>query len=204
MTAHVIRLVPTPELTALHCYLNSKDEPDSLEEFYDAIGVPANPTPSRLNVAVAQIILSHVQGGLPQWYSGRKGVFGRKRHERHEAARLAFQPQEVFCVNWADTAPGISWPESYHVTYIPGFDKHVVTASRDGDDAWGCVDHAIGFAEGHLSSEEAARQAITAFWQYQYSSWDQSRWAYLFAQGIVDTDTADSWAKEIWESEEHS
>ena len=95
-----------------------------------------------------------------------------------------------------------SWPESYYVTYIPGFDRHVVTASRDGDDAWSCVDHAIGFADGALSPEEAAHQVLTSFWRQQYEAWDQSRWAYLFAQGLIDTELASSWADEVWGTEE--
>jgi hypothetical protein len=39
--------------------------------------------------------------------------------------------------------PGYPWPESYHVTYIPGLEKFIVTASRDGADAFGCADHAL-------------------------------------------------------------
>ena len=102
MTADVVHLLPTPELTVLGCYLNGAKEPESLEAFYDSIGVPTDSTPTRLSVAVAQIILSQIQGGLPQWYSGKKRIFGRDRHKRHEAARLAFKPQEICCVNWAD------------------------------------------------------------------------------------------------------
>ena len=84
---------------------------------------------------------------------------GQCRSIRHKDARLAFNPQLVCTINWADSGPGYSWPESYHVTYLPGFDRFVMTASRDGPDAWGCVDQAIGVADGSLSPVEAARQA---------------------------------------------
>ncbi|MCX7295722.1 MAG: hypothetical protein NTU64_02315 [Hyphomicrobiales bacterium] len=84
------------------------------------------------------------------------------------------------------------------MTYVPGFDKFVITASRDGPDAWGCSDHAIGVGDGSLSSIEAAKEVLTEFWRMQVSAWDQPRWAYLFSQGLIDTKTADAWADEVW------
>ncbi|MCX7298078.1 MAG: hypothetical protein NTU64_14690 [Hyphomicrobiales bacterium] len=130
--------------------------------------------------------------------SGDTVNLNRKAHKRHKDARLAFNPQLVCTINWADSGPGFSWPESYHATYLPGFDKFVITASRDGPDAWGCDDHAIGVADGNLSPVEAAKEAIVEFWTMQVSAWDQCRWAYLFAQGLIDTKTADAWADQVW------
>ena len=84
------------------------------------------------------------------------------------------------------------------MTYLPGFDKFVVTASRDGPDAWGCDDHAIGVANGSLGPVDAAKEVVTEFWRMQVNAWEQPRWAYLFAQGLIDTKTADAWADEVW------
>ena len=67
MTAVIVGLLPTEELALLKCYIKGKREPDWADAFYDAIGVPKNPIPPRLEVAVAQILLHHVQGSLPQW-----------------------------------------------------------------------------------------------------------------------------------------
>jgi hypothetical protein len=64
--------------------------------------------------------------------SGGTVNLNRKEYKRHKDARLAFNPQLVCTINWADSGPGFSWPESYHVTYLPGFDKFVITASTDG------------------------------------------------------------------------
>jgi hypothetical protein len=146
---------------------------------------------------VAQIILHHVQATLPQWSSVSGGTvnLNRKEYKRHRDARLTFNPQLVCTINWADSGPGFSWPESYHVTHLPGFDKFVITASRDGPDAWGCADHAIGVAEGSLSPIEAAKQAITEFWRTQLNG---PRWAYLFDEGLIDSKTANVWADEVW------
>ena len=137
---------------------------------------------SLCSIAVAQILLHEIQESLPQWASVREEavVLNRKEHRRHKDARLVFSPQLVCTINWADSGPGFSWPESYHVTYLPGFNKFVVTASRDGNDVWGCSDHAIGVADGMLEPIEAAKEAILHYWRIQHGSWDQERWAYLF------------------------
>jgi len=83
----------------------------------------------------------------------------------------------------------------HDVTYLPGFDKFVITASRDGPDVWGCADHAIGVAEGSLSPIEAAKQAITEFWRMQVNG---PRWAHLFDEGLIESKTANVWADEVW------
>jgi hypothetical protein len=174
--------------------------PDDIDALYDSLEVPNTATPPRLAIAVAQILLHHVQGSLPQWASVTtdKVSLNRKEHNRHKDARLAFNPQLICTINWADSGPGFSWPESYHVTYLPGFDKFVITASRDGPDAWGCSDHAIGVADGSLSPVEAAKEVIVGFWATLVSDWEHSRWAYLFSEGLIDKQTANEWADEVW------
>ena len=62
----------------------------------------------------------------------------------------------------------------------------------------GCADHAIGVADGSLTPVEAARQAMTDFWRMQVKSWEQPRWVYLFAEGLIDSKTANVWADEVW------
>ena len=44
------------------------------------------------------------------------------------------------------------------MTYVPGLEKYVFTASRDGADAWGCEDHAIGAADRTDDLQGAARR----------------------------------------------
>ena len=96
--------------------------------------VPTNAKPRRLQIAVAQILLHHVQDGLPQWTAITKDgefVTNRRRHGRHKDARLRFNPKLLFSINWATSGPGFEWPEAYYVTYVPGLEKYVFTASRD-------------------------------------------------------------------------
>ena len=102
---------------------------------------------SRLQAAVAQVLLHGVQHRLPNWggWDATRFVLARAYCRRAAGQTLALVPQHLFTINWADSGPGLSWPEAYHLVYIPGYERCVVTASRDGDDLWGCTDHAIGF-----------------------------------------------------------
>jgi hypothetical protein len=204
MTRTIVRLLPADEQALLKAYIEVSSEPAEAATIYDTLEISASATPPRLAIAVAQILLHHVQGTLPQWASVSGGTVNvnRQEHKRHKDARLAFNPKLVCTINWADSGPGFSWPEAYHVTYLPGFDKFVITASRDGPDVWGCADHAIGVADGSQGPVEAARQAITDFWRMQVNEWEQCRWVGLFAEGLIDARTANVWADEVWCSSE--
>jgi hypothetical protein len=81
----VIRLLPDIEQKVLRCYVEGSNEPDGAEAFYDEIGVPNEAEPPRLNIAVAQILLHHIQETLPQWASvrGDKVSLNRSEHKRH-------------------------------------------------------------------------------------------------------------------------
>lgn len=203
MSAVIVRLLPADEQALLKCYVEGTTEPENAKAFYDATGVPTDAEPTRLAIAVAQILLHHIQEALPQWasVSSDRVSVSRLAHRRHQDARLIFSPRLVCTINWADSGPGFSWPEAYYVTYLPGFDKFVVTASRDGPDMLGCEDHAIGVADGSLSPADAAKKVIIEYWRSQSASADQERWAYLFDEGLIDDQTAHAWADEIWPGE---
>jgi hypothetical protein len=207
MTATVVRLLPAHELALLKAYVEGRKEPSGATAMYEALEVPADVPVSRLSIAVAHILLHHIQETLPQWTAVRDGTVmeNRTKHRRHADALLSFSPKLICTINWADSGPGFSWPEAYHVTYLPGFDKFVITASRDGDDMWGCADHAIGVADGILDPIEAAKNVIIEYWRSQVDGpdgWDQSRWAYLFDEGLIDDKAANDWADEVWGPEE--
>ena len=135
MSANIIRLLPDQEQALLACYVTGSKQPASFQELYDTMEVPTNAEPDRLQIAVAQILLHHVQDGLPQWTAITKDgefVTNRSRHGRNKGARLRFNPKLLFSINWATSGPGFEWPEAYYVTYVPGLEKYVFTASRDG------------------------------------------------------------------------
>jgi hypothetical protein len=47
-------------------------------------------------------------------------------------------------------------------TYVPGLEKYVSTASRDGADSLGCEDHAIGAADRTDDLQRAAKNLLAA------------------------------------------
>ncbi len=203
MTANILKLLPDEEVRILHNYIRGVTDV-SLEEVYDTLRVPTEIEITRNEVAVAQILLNPIQDNLPNWgFTNDDGDLevGRLSKPRLPDARLNFNPQHVCTINWADSGPGFSWPEAYYITYLPSFNCHVVTASRDSKDAYGCTDHAIGFIEGAIESIQAAKQIIIKSWVSQRNTFDQERWAYLFNEGLIDNATANAWADEVWSEE---
>ena len=203
MTATILKLLPDDEVRILQTYIEGLSD-SSLEIVYDTLNVPTELETTRNAVAVAQILLSPIQESLPNWTCvDNEGVLivNQVLHHRLPGARLNFNPQHVCTINWADSGPGYSWPEAYYVTYLPSFNCHVVTASQDGADVYGCSDHAIGFIQGASDSIEVAKQIIINFWVAQKTNYYQERWAYLFNEGLISEATAQAWADEAWPEE---
>ena len=201
MSNNTIALIPQIELDLIEAYLGNESAA-AFDNYFSENNIPLDAMASPLQIAVARVLLNPIQASLPQWAAVRESgevLLNRKEIQRHpQAVRLTLEPRLVCCINWADSGPGYSWPESYHVTYIPGLERFIVTASRDGADAFGCADHALGWgsaAEGELL---VAKRIIQGFWEHQRNEWDQERWAYLFDDGLIDSATADAWAEEIW------
>ncbi len=83
-----------------------------LEQFF-ALG-ESDPTDHlELRNAVAIRLLAPIQGRLPQCgVSDGKGHFHLTRAGLPRiAAEVVPLPQRLFMINWADSGPGISWPE---------------------------------------------------------------------------------------------
>ena len=201
MSNNTIALIPQIELDLIEAYLINEPAA-AFDSYFSENNIPLDAMASALQIAVARVLLNPIQASLPQWAAVRESgevLLNRKEIQRHpQAVRLTLEPQLVCCINWADSGPGYSWPESYHVTYIPGLERFIVTASRDGADAFGCADHALGWgsaAEGELL---VAKRIIQGFWEHQRNEWDQERWAYLFDEGLINETTANSWAEEVW------
>ena len=201
MSTNIFGLLPDQERALLECYVTGTKQPASFQQLFDTMEVSTNAEPDRLQIAVAQILLHHVQDSLPQWAavtSDGEPVTNRRRHARHKEARLQFNPRLLFEINWATSGPGFEWPEAYHVTYVPGLEKYIFTASRDGADALGCEDHAIGAADRTDDLQRAAKKVLTSYWRHQVDQWDQGRWESCIQEGLIEARTANAWAEAVW------
>ena len=201
MSNNTIALISQIELDLIEAYL-SNGPILAFDDFFSENQIPDDAMASQLQIAVARVLLNSIQGSLPQWAGVRENgelVLNRKEIQRHpDATKLTLNPRLVCCINWADSGPGFSWPESYHVTYLPGFGIFIVTSSRDGPDAFGCADHALGWGAATEGELLVAKRVVQGFWEHQRNEWDQERWTYLFDEGLINRATANYWAEEIW------
>ena len=119
--------------------------------------------------------------------------------DRRARRKIELWPHHLLTINWADSGPGLSWPVAYKATYVPLFDRTVVTASADCPESFGGVsDVAIGAFGPETSILEGSRRIIVSDWTNQWREHDQERWAYLFDTGMVSEAQADAWADEVW------
>jgi hypothetical protein len=153
------------------------------------------------NVA-ARIALATIQHRLPQWgsFTPGQGVTYSRTLRLFPVRKVNSQPLFLFSVNWADSGPGISWPESYHVTWIPYYDKFLVTASSDSKDLFGFEDLSLGWFTG--SSKKGAdfgkiRARILSFWQ-EHSDYEFEAWEGLSKTGAIKESTVLAWRSRVW------
>jgi hypothetical protein len=151
--------------------------------------------------AVARIALNAIQARLPNFTAMNEGklVSGRDADPTRIAAVQPL-PRFLFEINWANTAPGLSWPEAYHVTFLPVYDVFVVTGSRDSPEGPGYTDYAIGWFPSRSAMTAGVAQAIKRFWIGERAC-DQGRWEEFLASGVISEAAASAWADEVWRIE---
>ena len=153
--------------------------------------------------ATAAILLERVQNELPQWASVRDDqvTLGRNIRDRAAERTVELTPQFLLMINWADSGPGFSWPETYNVTYVPLYDVFIVTGSVDSTDLYGVTDFAIGhFAAGDDILKKSS-EAIKGEWHHLAGTYGQGRWEYLFSPGLIGTEEAEELADQVWKEE---
>ncbi len=154
-----------------------------------------------LRNAVARICLSAVQDSLPQWGTiDQEGHIVRSRtitDPLRLPARVLL-PKYLFTINWANSAPGYSWPEAYHATSVPSFKTTIVTLSQDSTEIHGYCDLAIGWFGHEEDPEKEIARIIKAHWLNLSTEYGQQRWVELFSVGEIDSQKAAQWADEIW------
>ena len=153
--------------------------------------------------AVARIALARVQGLLPQiaFVQGDTVQFGREISSPASRS-VESLPRHLFTIDWAMTAPGVSWPEAYYLTWLPGVDHWLVTSSRDTPEIGGYCDLAIGHFGADREPLAGAEQVIVGYWRGQYLDYGQERWELFFDAGLVSREEASAWADEVWPSSE--
>ena len=182
----------------------SRDIDQQLQTFNDkfvSLVSEESSKPTSNDNAVARLLLQGVQGRLPQWATVNLTTgdinFARNVSEQKDNC-VSLLPQYLFGINWADTAPGISWPEEYYVTFVPHYERYVVTRSQDSPDVYGYCDLPIDHFDKDLPLVEGVKSVIFADWQEQRGN-DQSRWVESWSTGSpIGLAEPDRWADEVW------
>jgi hypothetical protein len=106
---------------------------------------------SQTAAAVAHIVLEAIEDRLPCL-----GLLERRRTDlRPKVSRAGSEaataggasPEFTLAIDWTMSAPGFSWPVSYHLVWTPIYERFVVTASADCPDAFGYADFVLGKAQ---------------------------------------------------------
>lgn len=147
--------------------------------------------------AVARISLAPIRSSLPVWGGYSNGeVFHTRQKENSGVLPLrSFRsdPVLVLSINWADSGPGFSWPVYYYISWIPYYERYVVTASYDSDDVEGYLDVAIGDLPEGVEIEGDLKEVIINHWERD-AIYLQG-WADCINEGIVKDPWA--WREEI-------
>ena len=135
-----------------------------IDDIFDGWNIPSEiPDYRCIDAAVAQILLERIQEDLPNWtaLAGDRFVIARGNFDRRARRKVELWPHHLLTINWADSGPGFSWPVAYKATYVPVFDRTVVTASVDCPESLGGVcDVAIGAFGSATSILEGSRRII--------------------------------------------
>lgn len=181
--------------------LYAPDERRNLDQF---LALTAVQIPDHIEVAnaVATLALSTVQSRLPQCgiVTDDGNVTLTRKQFSHWRRDVVLLPQFLFMINWADSAPGVSWPETYYATFLPLIDRYIVTASQDSPDMWSVIDLAIGSFEAERDLLIESGEVISAWWAMQREH-DQERFAYVWTPGRVSSALANRWADQVWPGE---
>jgi len=149
--------------------------------------------------AVARIALARVQTSLPQFaVCGPDGIAYGRELMAAPSRSVELISHHLFTIDWAMSAPGLSWPEAYYLTWMPGVEQWLVTASRDTPEVGGYCDLAIGYFGPDKAPEEGAEMVIGDYWSDQYLDYDQSRWEVFFDAGMISREGANAWADDVW------
>ena len=147
--------------------------------------------------AVARIALAPIRSSLPVWGSYQDGQVFHTRQKENESELPSrgyrSDPVLVVSINWADSGPGFSWPVKYYISWIPHYERYVVTASYDSPDVEGYLDIAIGDLPEGCKIETDLKEVIKNHWDRD--AMYLQGWADCLDSGIIKDPWA--WREEI-------
>jgi len=159
---------------------------------------------TRLDAWVGAFAVRDIQERLPNCGICRDDgvILTRPIVKGRRSKGVAFAARFLFEINWADSAPGLSWPADYHLIWLPGFDRWALVYSADSPDAMGYCDFALGAIGQNDDWREGVKQILVDDWRFQFNEWNQEPWAYIWRPGLVTEEEAMAWRSEAWQGHE--
>jgi hypothetical protein len=183
--------------------LYTEDEQSVIEQWIEQTPVKTSGHDDLINAnLVAEIVLTMVNDELPQWavfYESGHAMWGRKHQLKLlEKRDELLDPTFLLMINWADSGPGYSWPESYYSTYLPGYNIYVVTASQDCDDVHGFTDEAIDYFEA--DNPEQISEPATAIVKYWWVDQEPNQYPWVEVLNFGEIGEQEAWdlRDEVW------
>jgi hypothetical protein len=198
----------TPDEQALlEAWFEGRPHAFEVEEVLERLGFDHDPCAgyTRLDAWMGAFAVRDIQGRLPNCGIGQRDgtyVLTRPIDRSRRSKKVAGAVRFLFRINWADSGPGFSWPADYHLVWLRGFDRWVLTYSADSPDAMGYCDFALGWVGLDENWRESVREILVDDWRFQFNEWNQSPWAYVWGEGLVKEDEAMAWRREAWEGHE--
>jgi hypothetical protein len=146
--------------------------------------------------ALARMIFSGFEDQLPTFVWSRAGIVFTTRPGREQKR---FDPQRLFCINWATSGPGFSWPEAYYLCWMPVFERWVLVSARDSPEVDGYCDRLVGHFVDCDEPMGEAEQVIEQHW-LSLQAFEQQRFEELMDCGTAID--ANAIADRVWEEYE--
>jgi hypothetical protein len=155
--------------------------------------------------AVARIVLRGIEHRLPVWTGQGLPAEARVKLKMpprgfisQRARRVLLVPRLVLAINWANSGPGIAWPSRYHVTFLPLYNRFIVTESQDTDEVHGYYDFAIGHFDVNTPLAQGCEAVLRSAWERERDVCSQEEWSELWEEGAVSGNRARVLRRIIW------
>jgi hypothetical protein len=173
----------------------------SLRSALDAIHARCSgegPRGDRADAAVAHIL----QGAPDRWLPGWEATFGspcaaeaRPTPTESPGRHQALRPRHLLTASWPGRHVGRPSSISYYLTWVPGYDRYVVSRAVSGTAATG--DAALGHFGTDVPRLEGLRDILVAGWA-QLAHEGAGRWSSIRSTGQLTFQLIEAWADLIW------
>lgn len=162
-------------------------DPETIGQDFVSTG---DPIPTPLEAAVARICLDTAK---------------RRESSSRRIPKIPGPPLESHFIATVDWGAGgfraCSWPEAYHITKIPYYNRWVVTSTRDTSEITGYEECAIYNAPTDQPEKSVCCDALLRYWRYQLL-FKQPAFNEIRASGLLAAVDLSTIATLVWPSSE--